>query len=137
MTVSYEKFVPTYTAMHIPFWEGLKTHHLVLQRCDSCTKFRFTPKEICPYCHGREWTWTPVSGKGTVYTFSVVHRAPMPAYQADVPYVIAHVEIPEGPRIMSNLVHVDPEAITIGMPVQVLFEDVTPELTLFKWEPAR
>ncbi len=135
--MAYEKLLPTYTAMHRPFWEALREHRLELQRCDACGTFRFIPKEICPSCHGRTWTWTPVSGQGTVYTYTVVHRAPMPAYQADVPYVIAHVELAEGPRVMSNLIDVAPDEVEIGMPVHVVFEDVTPEVTLYKWAPDR
>ena len=79
----------------------------MLQRCDRCGRFRFIPSELCT-CGSAQYTWTPIAGTGEVYTYTVVHRAPTPAYQADAPYVIAHVTMDEGPRMISTLVGSDP-----------------------------
>jgi uncharacterized OB-fold protein len=118
---------------HLPFWEALKRHELRVQRCDACGTRRFIPAELCPRCGAAGCEWEQVSGKGRVYTFTVIRRGPTPAYQADAPYVIAHVELDEGPRMISNLIGCDPEAVRIGMPVEVVFEDASPEWTLYKF----
>ena len=121
---------------HRPFWEALKSHVLTVQACEH-GHLRFIPTEICPECGSQACNWAPMSGKGRIYTFTVIHRGPTPAYQADAPYVIAHVELNEGPRMISNLVGVDPAEARIGMPVEVVFEDMSPEWTLYKFKPAQ
>lgn len=134
--MSYDGFRPEIPPLHAPFWEALRSHRLDLQRCTDCGKFRFIPGEICPACHSTGYSWAEVSGRGRVYTYTIVHRAPTPAYQARVPYVIAHVELEEGPRLSTTLVGVDPAAVTVGMPVSVVFDDVEPDLTLYRFSPA-
>ena len=131
----YEKFLPDVTPLHEPFWAAVKGHRIELQRCDACGAFRFIPSELCQ-CGSATSTWTPIAGTGEVYTYTVVHRAPTPAYQADAPYVIAHVTVDEGPRMISNLIGCDPGDVHIGMRVQLVYEDVTPDLTLYKFTPA-
>lgn len=118
---------------HEPFWDSVRAHAARLQRCDGCGTFRFIPTEICARCRSEAATWTPVSGRGVVYTFTVVHRAPTPAYQADAPYVIAHVELEEGPRMISNLVGVDPATVRIGQPVHLVYEDQEDGSALYKF----
>ena len=80
-------------------------------------------------------TWTRISGRGEVYTYTVVRRAPTPAYQAEAPYVLAHVTMAEGFRMIASLTGTDPETVKIGMPVEVAYEDVTPEWTLLTFQP--
>lgn len=126
---------PELAAIHQPFWASLQRHAAELQRCDACGAFRFIPSEICR-CGSRQSTYTPIAGDGEVYTFTVVHRAPTPYYQERTPYVIAHVTLAEGPRMISNVVGCDPDAVHIGMPVRLTYDDVTPELTLYRFEPA-
>jgi uncharacterized OB-fold protein len=130
----YDGFEPEIPPLHEPFWDSVKAHGAQLQRCDSCGRFRFIPTELCT-CGSAASTWTPIAGTGQVYTYTVVHRAPTPAYQAKAPYVIAHVTMDEGPRMISHLVGVEPEQVTIGMPVRLGYDDVTPELTLYHFEP--
>jgi hypothetical protein len=134
--MEYQGFRPEVPAWHAPFWEALRSHRLVLQRCDGCGTHRFVPGEMCAHCYSRRLTWTPVSGRGTVYTHTVVRRAPTPVYQSQAPYVLAEVELAEGPRMTSTLVGVEPEDVRIGMPVVVLFDDVAPDLTLYRFTPA-
>lgn len=128
----YDKFLPEITPLHEPFWAALKEHRVVLQHCSDCGSFRFVPSEICP-CGSADFTWEPIAGTGEVYTYTVVHRAPTPAYQADAPYVIAHVTMDEGPRMISTIVDCEPGDVTIGLPVEIVFDDVTPELTLYRF----
>jgi hypothetical protein len=133
-----EKFLPPddLPDFHRPFWKGLQEHRLLLQKCEH-GHLRFIPTEICDRCSSQSWTWQPVSGRGKVYTYTVVHRAPTPAYQFDAPYVVAHVELDEGPRMISNLIDCNPAEVGIGMPVQVVFEDVSDHWTLYKFAPAQ
>lgn len=135
---AYEKFLPPddLPEFHRPFWDGLKAHELRLQKCEACGTLRYSPAEICPRCGEAACAWTPVSGRGTVYAYTVIHRGPTPAHQAEAPYVIAHVELEEGPRVISNLVGCPPGEVRIGMPVEVVFEDVCDDWTLFKFTPA-
>jgi uncharacterized OB-fold protein len=133
----YDKFLPDRSSLDQPFWDATSAHTLHLQRCDRCQSFRFIPSEVCSQCHSEEFTWSPVSGLGSVYTYTVVHRAPTPAYQRDVPYSIVHVALVEGPRMIGNLVGCDPAHVYIGMPVEIAFEDVLPDLTLYRFRPAR
>jgi hypothetical protein len=132
----YEKFLPDRTALDQPFWDATLAHELRLQRCDDCHAFRFIPSEICSRCYAETFTWTPISGQGSVYSYTVVHRAPNAAYQRDAPYVIVHVTLAEGPHMIGNLVDCELDRVTIGMPVEVHFEDALPDLTLYKFRPA-
>jgi uncharacterized protein len=120
-----------------PYWDSLKAHAMRLQRCGSCGRFVFFPRALCPFCFSDALTWTPVSGRGVVHAFTVPHRHPSPAFQPDLPYVVALVELEEGPRLMTNLIGVppDPAQIAVGMPVEVVYDDVTPEVTLPKFRP--
>jgi uncharacterized OB-fold protein len=137
MTDLNEKFLPPQDMpeFHRPFWDGLKQHRLLLQQCDN-GHMRFIPTEICHHCGSEAWSWQNVSGKGSIYSYTVVHRGPTPAYQKDAPYVIAHVELEEGPRMIGNLIGCDPAMVRIGMPVRVTYDDVSPEWTLYKFVPA-
>ena len=118
-----------------PFWEGTKRHELQIQRCLDCEKFYFYPRSICPHCLSDNTEWVNVSGRGKIYSFTVSHRPASPAFEPDVPYNIAIVELDEGVRMMSNIVECQNEDLRIDMPVEVVFDDVTPEITLPKFRP--
>ena len=120
------------------YWEKTRARELWLRRCVDCPRAYFYPRDICPGCGGRNVEWTQASGGGTLHTFAIVHRAPLPAFRDKVPYVVALVDLEEGPRIATNLVGVepDPASISVGMAVQVDFEDVTEEVTLPVFRPA-
>ena len=108
-----------------------------LQRCAACARFVFYPRPFCPGCHGAELVWTPVSGRGVVHAFTIPHRHPHPAFGARVPYVVALVELEEGVRILTTLVDVEPTpaAVRIGLPVEIVYDDVTAEVTLPRFRP--
>jgi uncharacterized OB-fold protein len=133
----YAKPLPQPDPITKPYWDSLKSHAMRLQRCGSCGRFVFFPRALCPFCFSDALTWTPVSGRGVVHAFTVPHRHPSPAFQPDLPYVVALVELEEGPRLMTNLIDVppDPARIAVGMPVEVVYDDVTPEVTLPKFRP--
>jgi uncharacterized OB-fold protein len=133
----YRKFLPeSIPASHLTFWESLKEHAVKVQRCESCATFRYIPKDICPTCNSAQASWEAISGLGEVYTYTIVRRAPTPAYQEDAPYVIAHVTMDEGFRMAAKLITADLDSVHIGMPVRIAYEDVTPEWTLFIFQPA-
>jgi hypothetical protein len=104
------------------FWEAARRHELVVQRC-GCGRYRHYPQLLCPDCHSDDWTWAAVSGRGTVYTFTVTHRAFHPAWADRVPYVVATLELEEGIRMVSDLPPEDTAEVRVGMPVEVFFDD--------------
>ncbi len=131
----YEKPLPTITPATQEFWESARRHVLKVPRCPACKKLFFPPTPLCPYCFHEPTAWAQVKGKGKVYSFTTVWRAINPAFQNDVPYVLAIIELDEGVRIPSNIVGCRPEAIRVGMPVKVLFEKATDEVTIPKFTP--
>ena len=133
----YKKPLPMPTMDSTGFWEGCKRHELVIQRCTDCGKYRHYPQPMCPDCHSLSWEWAKVSGKGKIYTYTICHRAFHPGWADEVPYAVVTVGLDEGVRMASNMVDVDPEELEIGMPVEVVFEDVTEETTLPKFKRAR
>lgn len=119
-----------------PFWEATKQHRLVLQRCKTCSHLFFYPRELCPECLSSDLEWVPVSGKGRVYSYTVVYQAQHPAFQAEAPYVFAMIQLEEGPKMVSNVVGCPIEQVKVDMPVIAVFDDVTPEVSLVKFRPA-
>jgi hypothetical protein len=118
------------------WWEALARHELYVQRCRGCGTVRFYPRALCPACLSERTEWLRASGRGTVWTFTVTHQNQAPGFREEVPYVLALVELEEGIRLLTNVVGCAPDAVRIGMPVTVVFEDVTPEVTLPKFRPA-
>ncbi|TMR07222.1 Zn-ribbon domain-containing OB-fold protein [Nonomuraea turkmeniaca] len=104
---------------------------LVIQRCTACDRRVHLPEATCPWCGGGELVFEPVSGEGTVHTFTVVHRSFAPAYRGREPYVMAWVDLPEGARAFGHVVGCAPEEVRIGMPVRVTFVEELPH-----WRPA-
>jgi uncharacterized protein len=136
-TAEYNKFLPEgIPAWQSPYWDSLKAHAVQVQKCDNCGKFRYVPKEICNNCLSTDSTWSPISGNGEIYTYTVVRRAPTPAYQEDAPYAIVHVTMDEGFRMIGSIKNVDPETVRIGQRVKVAYDDATAEWTILQFEPA-
>ena len=119
-----------------PFWEATKRHELVLPRCRTCSKIFFYPREQCPNCYSSDLDWTQVSGKGRLYTFTVVHQTAHPAFQPEAPHIYAIVQLNEGPRMPSNLIGCDIEDARIDMAVEAVFDDASEDYTLVKFKPA-
>ena len=119
------------------WWRYAKHRELRVQRCTACGHVRFPPAVMCPECQSLEFDWPLLSGHGTVYSWVVVHHAILPAFHDELPYVVLMVEPIEHPgiRFVGNLKEAGPSHITIGMPVEALFEDATEEITLVHWRP--
>jgi uncharacterized protein len=129
MPAEYKKELPPITATNRPFWEGAKEHRLMAYKCLNCGTSYGTAME-CTACGHPQMKWVEVSGRGELYTFTVVHRAYHPAWEKDIPYNIAWVKLDEGPILLSSLTGCRNQDLRLGMRVQVVFEDVTPEVTL-------
>ena len=124
------KPIPGLTPALAPFFEAARRGVLVVQKCDSCGRFRFPPRGLCPDCLSTAASWTPVSGRGEVFSFNVMHQVYHPGFAAEVPYAVAVVQLEEGARMVSNVVSVKPHEIRCGMPVEVVFEKLSDEITL-------
>lgn len=113
--------VPTPTALSRPHWDGCKEGRLRVQRCADCGAFVFIPQPLCTRCHGDRLEWTESTGRGTVYSYTIVHRPPRPEF--DVPYVVAIVELEEGWFMLTNIVGCEPADVSVGLAVRVEFEE--------------
>jgi uncharacterized protein len=133
---AYQKPLPEPSEVSRPFWDGLAGGELRLQRCPDCRKHIFYARPVCPHCLGDRLEWVTATGRGAVYSYTIVRRAMHPAFQPDIPYVLAIVELEEGPRVTTNIVGCDPEAVRVDMPVKATYDKVTPDITLLKFEPA-
>jgi uncharacterized OB-fold protein len=111
---------PPYNPEAEPFWTAAADSRLVLPRCDACGHLIWYPRSWCPVCGNDEVTWTELSGRATVYACSVLHRG-MGPWAAAAPFVVAFVELEEGPRILTNVVTDDPGAVRIGDAVRATF----------------
>jgi uncharacterized OB-fold protein len=112
---------PPETEVSRPFWEGCIAGELRLQYCRSCARYQFYPRIICSHCGAGEPEWRAASGAGHIASFSVVRRGISRAYPA--PYVVALIDLDEGPRMMSSIVDASPESVTVGAAVDVKFEN--------------
>jgi len=121
-----------------PYWEGLKQGKLMLPECQDCRKTHFYPRVFCPHCHSRNLKWIEASGRGKLYAFEILHRSFNPAVKTPLPYVLAMIELQEGPRMLSNLVNVkpDPSMIRCDMPVEVVFTKLNDAFTIPFFKPA-
>jgi len=128
---------PSPTTATLPFWEAARRHELVVQRCGGCGRHRHYPQPMCPVCHSLDFAWARCSGRGTIYSYSVSHRAFHPFWKDRVPYVIATIELEEGVRMVCDLPDLAPEQAAIGLPVEVCFEDLDADLTLPRFRVAR
>ena len=131
------KPIPVVTPALAPFFEAARRGVLTVQRCDSCGRFRFPPRELCPHCLASGASWLPVSGRGEVFSFNVMHQVYHPGFAAEVPYAVAVVQLEEGARMISNVIGVKPHELRCGMPVEVVFEKLNDEITLTKFRPRR
>ena len=121
---------PVVTSVERPFWDAANKGQLVLQKCVDCNKIIFYPRLFCPHCHSAALTWKKASGKGTVYTYTVVCSNSHSAFLDDIPFVIAIVKLEEGVQMLSNIVGCRPEEVTCDMPVEVVFERLNEEFIL-------
>ncbi len=118
-----------------PFWEACHNGELRLQRCRTCGRFWFPPGVFCPECWSTEWAWERTGGRGKIHSFVIYRRAYHPAFPP--PYVVAVVELTEGPRLPTRLTDVEPDRVRVGQPVEVVFAPVAGEVRLPLFRPER
>ena len=132
----YLKPLPAITRLNQPYWDGLRNHELRMQRCDDCNRVLYPPSPMCPRCGSHKLVWTRLSGRGRVNSWVVFHQSYFKSFEGEIPYNVTEVELEEGPRLMTNLLEVSNDDIRAGMPVEIVYDDVTEELTLAKFRPA-
>jgi uncharacterized OB-fold protein len=120
-----------------PYWEACARGELRMQRCAACGHWRFPPRPMCPRCRSFADEWVAVSGRGRVFSWVVCHPPVLPAFRDRAPYAVVLVELEEDPglRVLGNWRGAPPEAIAIGRPVEVVFEDAGEGISLPHWRP--
>src|SRR5262245_46893437 len=113
-----------------PYWDALNEGRLVIQQCGACGKLRHYPRPVCDACYSMEVGWREVSGRGSVHSWTVAHHPFHPGFKAELTYVLVTVDLEEGVRLIVQLHVLAPDAVTIGLPVEVAFERPTGGLTL-------
>ena len=126
----YSKPLPELEGLTADFYGFCKEGELRFQRCTDCSAWRHVPRELCAACGSWEWEWARSSGRGEIFSFTIVGRALHPAFDESVPYAPTVVELEEGVRLLSEVKELPPDELEIGMPVEVVFDAVTDEVTL-------
>ncbi|MBI4195057.1 MAG: OB-fold domain-containing protein [Betaproteobacteria bacterium] len=131
------RYLPFIYPEEIPFWEAAKQRQIRLQRCSSCGRAWYPIGPACPFCFSMKFEWVAMSGRGTLHNYVVFHKAWTPWFEKRVPYAVVQVELEEGPRLTTNLLDCPIGDIRIGMQVEAAYEDVTDEITLVQFRPAK
>jgi len=118
----------------LPYWQAAREHRLALPKCEDCQKFWFPPSRTCPHCLSANFSFQNVSGKGKIFSFVTFHRVYRPAFANDVPYVVALIELDEGPRLLSNIMGVTHDQVKCEMRVEVVFDDYDEDISIPKFE---
>ena len=132
----YAKPLPQPDEASQPFFDGARQGKLMIMRCKNCGAYRYPARDRCDVCWSTATAWVQASGRGTVYTFGIMHQLYAPGFKDDLPYNVAVVELEEGPRLTTNLVGVANDDVRAGMPVTVTFDRLTDEITLPRFRPA-
>ncbi len=128
-----ERLAPSMTPDTQFFWDGLKEHRLLIQRCTECAALRHPPRPMCPRCNSLSWDTIEASGRGRVFSFVMPRHPQYPWFEED--YIVALVELDEGVRLVTNLVGTTPDAVSIDLPVQVRYTEFAGGLVLPLFAP--
>jgi hypothetical protein len=131
----YNKPLPVIDESSAPFWAAAKKRVLQLPKCSDCNQLRIQFERWCPSCSSESFTWETMSGEGTVWSHCEFHRPYFKEFENELPYNVVLIKLKEGPKLISNLLEIQSDAIKIGLPVKVYFEDVTDAVTLIKFKP--
>ncbi len=135
--MAVQRPLPYSTPETRPFWGYAKQHELRMQKCLDCGHIRWPAGMFCPKCLSDKSEWVKLSGKGSVYTFGITHYIYDKWYTDKVPYVVAVIELAEGPHMMGNVTGYKHENIKVGSPVEVYFDDANEEFSLPTWRPPK
>ncbi len=131
----HSRSLPFVTDESRPFWDGCREGKLLLQYCDACQRHQFYPRLYCMRCGSQEVRWVEASGRGTIYSYTIIRQNRAPNFVNDVPYNVAIIQLEEGPRMMSNVIDIDPAELRIDLPVQVVFDPVSDTISLPRFRP--
>jgi uncharacterized OB-fold protein len=137
MTMISERPLPEITPLTEPFWAALRQRKLVVQRCDACATLRFPPELGCYECGSMDSSWVEMSGRATLWSWTIGHPPLLPFFAERAPWPVAVVQLEEGPRMVTNVLDVPAEQYAIGMPLVAGFEDVDDEITLVVFRRAQ
>ena len=129
--------LPLPTLDNLEFYAAARRGELCFQHCATCGRFRHYPRPLCPYCLSRDFTWERSTGRGTVFTWTIVRGPTLPAFEGNLPYNVVDVVMGEGVHFVSQILDCPPEAIHAGMPVETVFVPVSDEITLVKFRRVR
>ena len=133
---TYKRPLPRRRGMAGEFYDYCKKHELRFQHCTNCSTWRHVPRDMCAKCGSFAWEWAKSSGKGKLFSWTTAMQPMLPQFADLVPYSPVVIEMDEGVRLVSWLTNVPPEELRLGLPVEVVFDDVTPEVTLPKFRKA-
>lgn len=128
--------VPRPSEITKPFWDAARRGEIRVQKCRQCGQAEHPPRPVCKNCWSDDLEWIRCSGAGEVYSYTICYWATIPAFKADVPYVVAIVDLPEGVRLNARIVDCAPETVAIGMKVSATFETLTDDIALVNFKPA-
>ncbi len=117
------------------FWDATARGELLLRKCDDCSSTIWYPRAFCPACSSQNTSWIISSGRGTIYSFSITRKG-AGAWAEKGPYVIAYVELEEGPRVLTNIVGCEVDSVSIGMAVSVVFDDTGEAMSIYRFAPS-
>ncbi len=135
MSQTATKPIPVPDVISAPFFDGARESKLMLQHCVACDAWSFPVRERCPRCFAAQLEWRQASGRGTLYTFTVMHQVVNPGFASAVPYNVAQVDLDEGVRMTSNIVGIANDAIRVGMKLEAVFEEVGETVCIPKFRP--
>lgn len=130
----WTKPLPAQEPLSREFWAAADEGRLLIQQCPACGHRQFYPRALCTAC-GADPVWLEASGRGTVHTFTVIRQQGMPAFTDDVPYVVAMIELDEGPRMMGNVTGCPVDDVTVGMRVRAYAVEAEDGVAVPMWEP--
>ncbi len=133
----YNKPLPVIEKWNEPYWQAAKRHEFLAQHCTACGYIHLTPGPACTNCLSPDQDWVRLSGKGSIYSYGIYHQQWHPGFADAIPYNVALIDLDEGLQIMSQVVECENDALVCGLPVEVIFDDVTPEITLPKFRLVR
>jgi uncharacterized OB-fold protein len=130
----YKKPLPAITPLERPFWDYARRHELRMQQCAACRRYRYPVSPVCADCDSDTYEWVRVSGRGKILSWVVFHRCYFPSFADEMPYNVAMIALDEGPVMVSNVLAPN-DALRGNMPVEVVFEDATADVSIPKFRP--
>ena len=132
---NHPKPLPVITEDSRPFWEGCRQGKLLLQYCDACHRYQFYPRLFCMQCGPGSLRWVEASGRGVIYSYTIIHQNKSPEFVGDTPYNVAIIQLEEGPRLLSNIVDSSLADLRVDLPVTVVFDAVSDTIALPRFRP--